>query len=78
MLVFKFFRGLSSQIRGIKGTTFMGAGYVYAPFIPVLLDPEPIQGPQNWTRRVGDVESRYSTRTVNQRFYGNIRTRTRR
>jgi hypothetical protein len=37
---FKFFRGLSENvIVGRKGRTVMDIGYVYAPYIPVILNP---------------------------------------
>lgn len=57
----------SGQIIGFKGTTFFEPGYVYAPYVPMIIEPEPFQ-----PRR--SLASRYGTKMVNNSFYGTITT----
>lgn len=62
---------------GHKGNTFLEAGYVYAPYIPLQLT-QTIQDPNDFTPRKG-IMTRYAKKMVNNRFYGvilidNIRT----
>ena len=52
-------------ILGFKGTTFLESGYVYAPYVPMIIEPEPFQ-----PRR--SISSRYATKMVNNSFYGTI------
>lgn len=53
-----------------KSKTFLEAGYIYAPYIP--LQVQPIQTEQNDFEPNQSIISRYTTRVVNNRFYGNI------
>lgn len=57
--------GTTETVIGFKNTTFMDAGFIYAPYIPVTdLESE-------FQPRLG-ISSRYATREVNPNFYGRI------
>lgn len=56
---------------GHKGSSFMEAGYVYAPYIPFQLTPT-IQDPDDFTPRKG-IMTRYAKKCVNNRYFGLIR-----
>ncbi len=65
---------------GHKGNTFLEAGYVYAPYIPLQLTAT-IYDPNDFTPRKG-IMTRYAKKMINNRFYGviyidNINTYTR-
>jgi hypothetical protein len=63
---------LPSQIvlLGHKGNTFLEAGYVYAPYIPLQLT-QTIYDPNDFTPRKG-IMTRYAKKMINNRFYGVI------
>lgn len=53
----------------IRGTQYLDAGYVYAPYIPVLQTPQVVE----WDHAIPDrLISRYATREVNPNYYGQI------
>jgi hypothetical protein len=51
-----------------KGRTTLEAGYIFAPYIPLQI--QPIQ--TNDFTPSQEIRSRYATRVVNNRFYGSI------
>lgn len=53
---------------GHKGSTFLEAGYIYAPYIPLQLT-QTIYDPNDFTPRKG-IMTRYGKKMVNNRFYG--------
>lgn len=55
---------------GRKGNTFFETGYIYAPFIPLMLT-DVITDPNDFTKRRG-IMTRYAKVMVNNRFYGVI------
>jgi len=55
---------------GHKGSTFLEAGYIYAPYIPLQLT-QVITDPNDFTPRKG-IMTRYAKKMVNNRFYGVI------
>jgi hypothetical protein len=55
---------------GHKGNTFLEAGYIYAPYIPLQLT-NTIHDPNDFTPRKG-IMTRYAKKMVNNRFYGVI------
>jgi hypothetical protein len=55
---------------GHKGNTFLEAGYVYAPYIPLQLT-QTIYDPNDFTPRKG-IMTRYAKKMINNRFYGVI------
>lgn len=55
---------------GHKGNTFLEAGYIYAPYIPLQLT-QTIHDPNDFTPRKG-IMTRYAKKMVNNRFYGVI------
>jgi len=55
---------------GHKGNTFLEAGYVYAPYIPLQLTAT-IYDPRDFTPRKG-IMTRYAKKMINNRFYGVI------
>lgn len=57
-------------ILGHKGNTFLEAGYIYAPYIPLQLT-QTITDPNDFTPRKG-ILTRYAKKMVNNRFYGVI------
>jgi hypothetical protein len=56
---------------GRKGTTFMEAGYVYAPYIPFQVTPTILE-PNDFTPRKG-LMTRYATKVVNNKYYGLVK-----
>jgi len=56
---------------GHKGNTFLEAGFIYAPYIPLQLT-QTIYDPNDFTPRKG-IMTRYAKKMVNNRFYGVIR-----
>lgn len=60
----------SLVILGHKGNTFLEAGYIYAPYIPLQLT-QTITDPNDFTPRKG-IMTRYAKKMVNNRFYGVI------
>jgi len=58
------------MILGHKGNTFLEAGYIYAPYIPLQLT-QTITDPNDFTPRKG-IMTRYAKKMVNNRFYGVI------
>ncbi len=57
-------------ILGHKGSTFLEAGYIYAPYIPLQLT-QTITDPNDFTPRKG-IMTRYAKKMVNNRFYAVI------
>jgi hypothetical protein len=55
---------------GHKGNTFLEAGYIYAPYIPLQLT-QTIYDPNDFTPRKG-IMTRYAKKMVNNRFYAVI------
>lgn len=55
---------------GHKGNTFLEAGYIYAPYIPLQLT-QTIYDSNDFTPRKG-IMTRYAKKMVNNRFYGVI------
>lgn len=55
---------------GHKGNTFLEAGYIYAPYIPLQLT-QTIYDPNDFTPRKG-IMTRYAKKMVNNKFYGVI------
>lgn len=53
---------------GHKGNTFLEAGYIYAPYIPLQLT-QTITDSNDFTPRKG-IMTRYAKKMVNNRFYG--------
>lgn len=53
---------------GHKGTSFLEAGYVYAPYIPLQLT-QTIIDPNDFTPRKG-IMTRYGKAMINNKFYG--------
>ena len=53
---------------GHRGNTFLEAGYIYAPYIPLQLT-QTIYDPNDFTPRKG-ILTRYAKKMVNNRFYG--------
>jgi hypothetical protein len=61
----------ASQILiGLKGNSFLDAGYVYAPYIPLQVTPTFLD-PDDFTFRKG-VRTRYATRMLRPEYYGVI------
>jgi len=56
--------GLGGDIIGYRGSQTFEAGYIYAPYIPMVLEGE-------FEPRRG-LASRYATKVVNSDFYGRI------
>jgi hypothetical protein len=55
---------------GLKGSTFLESGYVYAPYIPLLLTPV-IYAQDDFTPRKG-VMTRYGKKMVRSDFYATV------
>jgi hypothetical protein len=55
---------------GLKGSTFLESGYIYAPYVPLLLTPV-IYGPEDFTPRKG-LMTRYGKKMVRSDFYATV------
>ena len=55
---------------GYKGNSFLETGYVYAPYVPLIMTPL-VYDPKNFTPRKG-VMTRYAKKMVRSEFYGKI------
>ena len=55
---------------GFKGTSFIEAGAVYAPYVPLILTPT-IFHPDDFTPRKG-IMTRYAKKMVRPEFYGKV------
>lgn len=53
---------------GLKGTTFLDAGYTYAPYVPMQVTSTFLD-PNNFQARKG-IRTRYATKLLNADFYG--------
>jgi hypothetical protein len=55
---------------GYKGGSFLETGFVYAPYVPLIVTPT-IYAPEDFTPRKG-VMTRYATQLVRSDFYGTV------
>jgi len=55
---------------GYKGGSYLETGYVYAPYVPLIVTPT-IFAPEDFTPRKG-VMTRYGKKTVRTDFYGTV------
>jgi hypothetical protein len=55
---------------GLKGNTFLETGYVYAPYIPLILTPI-VHSAEDFTPRKG-IMTRYGKKMVRADFYGTV------
>ena len=55
---------------GYKGNSFLETGYVYAPYVPLVVTPT-LYDPTDFTPRKG-VMTRYAKRMVRSDFYGTV------
>ena len=55
---------------GYKGSSFLETGYVYAPYVPLIVTPT-LYEPNDFTPRKG-VMTRYAKRMVRSDFYGRV------
>jgi len=55
---------------GLKGNTFLESGYIYAPYVPLILTPV-IYAQEDFTPRKG-VMTRYGKKMVRSDFYGTV------
>lgn len=55
---------------GYKGGSFLETGYVYAPYVPLIVTPT-IYSPEDFTPRKG-VMTRYAKKLVRSDFYGTV------
>ena len=55
---------------GFKGGSYLETGYVYAPYVPLIVTPT-IFDPEHFTPRKG-VMTRYGKKMVRSDFYGTV------
>lgn len=55
---------------GLKGNTFLESGYIYAPYVPLMLSPV-IYAQEDFTPRRG-IMTRYGRKMVRSDFYGTV------
>jgi len=55
---------------GLKGSTFLESGYIYAPYVPLILTPV-IYAQEDFTPRKG-IMTRYGKKMVRADFYGTV------
>jgi len=56
---------------GLKGASYLDAGYVYAPYVPLQVTNS-LYDPDNFGLRKG-FRMRYAKKTTRSNFYGNLR-----
>lgn len=57
-----------SQLTGIKGSSYMETGYIFAPYVPLILTPT-IYAEEDLTPKKG-IMRRYSKKLAKEDFYG--------
>lgn len=55
---------------GLKGNTFLESGYIYAPYVPLILTPT-IYQTEDFTPRRG-IMTRYGRKMIRSDFYGSV------
>lgn len=55
---------------GLKGSTFLESGYIYAPYVPLILTPV-IYAQEDFSPRKG-IMTRYGRKMVRSDFYGTV------
>lgn len=55
---------------GLKGSTFLESGYIYAPYVPLILTPV-VYGQEDFTPRKG-IMTRYGKKMVRSDFYATV------
>ena len=55
---------------GLKGSSFLESGYIYAPYVPLILTPV-IYGQEDFTPRKG-IMTRYGKKMVRSDFYATV------
>jgi hypothetical protein len=55
---------------GFKGGSYLETGYVYAPYVPLIVTPT-IFAPEDFTPRKG-VMTRYGKKMIRSDFYGTV------
>jgi hypothetical protein len=55
---------------GLKGSTFLESGYIYAPYVPLILTPV-IYAPDDFSPRKG-IMTRYGKKMVRRDFYATV------
>ncbi len=55
---------------GLKGRTFLDAGYVYAPYVPLQVTLT-LFDPNDFSAKKG-MRTRYATKLINNKFYGKV------
>lgn len=63
---------LTSSILGINPNSFIDTGYVWAPYIPLILEPT-IHDDTITALGMALMTSKYEKKSINHRFYGKIR-----
>lgn len=63
------FEKFNSHIIGFKSETFLGAGYVYTPYVP-MIEQTIIQETDFSPSK--EIKTRYATKKINSNFYGLI------
>ena len=58
------------MLMGYKGSQFLEAGAVYAPYVPLLMTPL-VYDPETFTPRKG-LMTRYAKKMLRPEFYGKI------
>lgn len=60
----------NKMLVGYKGSSFLETGYVYAPYVPLIVTPT-LYAPEDFTPRKG-VMTRYAKKLVRSDFYGTV------
>ena len=66
----KYLLPIGELIMNDKGGSFLETGYVYAPYVPLIVTPT-IYAPEDFTPRKG-VMTRYAKKLVRSDFYGTV------
>lgn len=57
-------------LMGLRGESYLDAGYVYAPFVPIQLTPT-LHDPEDDTLRLG-VRTRYASKLLREEWFGRV------
>lgn len=60
----------NTLILGHKGSSIFESGFIYAPYVPLMMFPK-VMNPYDFKTVLG-VMSRYATKMINNRFYGKV------
>jgi hypothetical protein len=65
-----FITGKGKSYNVYRGVKSLETGYIYTPYVPMFLEPT-FNTPNNF-QPTQEIQTRYTTTTLNNRYYGTI------